>query len=345
MIFSTLAEKRRRLASITLATLLLGGCATPPQHTQAAAGVEPVLDTGFADPFILPLEDGSLAAYATNRAGPEGAPLHVAHSTSADGLHWTAPVDAMPSPPPWARAGRPDIWAPEVMRIGTRYVLYFTARHATRQRPDGLTLCLGAATSDTPQGPFVPQPEPLTCGGTYGVIDASPYRDTDAAGHARLWLIYKTDGNCCGVTTRFLVQRLAGDGLSLAGQPQALAGIANDAPWEGHVIEAPQFVLHAGQLYLFYAGNDYGSGAYATGYARCDGPLGPCHDAPENPILSSRPGPPALVGPGHQSVFHAHGRDWIAFHGWRPAGPGGSRYRALYILPLDWTYGRPVVGP
>lgn len=348
MILSTPLRIRHPLACAGIVfTLLIAGCATTPAPSAKPIGLAPVLDSGFADPFVLPRDDGTLVAYATNRTEADGTRTrtHITMSTSRDARHWTTPTEAMPTLPAWVSRERPDIWAPEAMQIGARYVLFFTGRHATRRRPDGLTLCIGAAVATQPTGPFVAQAEPLTCGGEneYGVIDASPFRDVDAHGRTQLWLVYKTDGNCCEVPTTFVSQRLRDDGLALEGTPQVIAGAVNDQPWEGHVVEAPELLRHDDQLYLFYAGNDYGSGTYATGYARCDSPTGPCRDAPENPILASAEGAPALVGPGHQNVFHFRGRDWIAFHGWRPAANGHPRYRALYVLPLDWSQGRPLI--
>lgn len=344
MIFSTFMTTARYAVSAMLAFGLAATCnATPATPgAQPSAAPRPVLDEEFADPFVLPLQDGSLVAFATNRRGKDGTALHVPMSTSQDALHWTAPREAMPQLPAWARADRPDLWAPEAIRAGNGYVLFFSARHATRRRPDGLTLCIGAAVSRDATGPYVPQPEPLTCGGEHGVIDVSPVRERSASGGEHLWLLYKTDGNCCGAPTTFVAQRLRADAQALVGEPRVVQGAVNDQPWEGHVVEAPQMVQHAGQWYLFFAGNDYGSGAYATGYARCDSPLGPCVDAGENPILRSRDGDPPLVGPGHQSVFEHAGGSWIAFHGWRPAEGDRPRYRAMYVLPLDWRQGRPV---
>lgn len=322
----------------TCAIALASACATRATDAASQQTPVPVLDSSFADPFVLPVGRG-LVAYATNRTEADGSRTHVPVSTSRDGLHWSDPREAMPTPPPWARRERPDIWAPEAIRVGQRYLLYFSARHASRMRPDGLTLCIGAAVADAPTGPFVPQRQPLTCGGVQGVIDASPFRDRDADGRERLWLVYKTDGNCCGVATGFIAQPLRDDGLGFAGAPRPVAGIGNDRPWEGGVVEAPQLLRAHGALWLFYAGNDYGGGAYATGYARCDSPSGPCVDAPENPILRSGPG---LVGPGHPTLFAHAGRTWIAYHGWRPATGGRPRYRAMYVQPLDWRDGRPV---
>ena len=315
-----------------LAAIAAVALVAAPLH---AATPQPVLDVDFPDPLVLPV-DGGLVAYSTN-GKHDGKHLNVPFSRSADGKTWSAPVDSMPEAPRWARPGASDIWAPEVMKIGDKYVMYFSARHRVRMRPDGLTLCVGAAVADKPEGPFKAQSQPLTCGGDFGVIDASPMRDGDD-----LWLYVKTDGNCCGVQIGILAQRLSPDGQKLVGQPTLVQGVTNDQPWEGAVVEGEQMIKHDGHYYMVYAANDYGSDKYATGYAVCAGPIGPCRDAAENPILKSQPG---LVGPGHQSVFDFQGRTWIAYHAWRNNDDPHKRYRAMSISPLDWVDGKPVVTP
>jgi beta-xylosidase len=134
-----------------------------------------------------------------------------------------------------------------------------------------------------------------------------------------------------------------------------VALLANDAVWEGNVIEAPTMVRRPGGYYLFFSANDYGWTApqqpvspYAIGYARCRTALGPCTAAPENPILASRDAPGAcLSGPGHQTVFAVGSRDYIAFHAWSatPSCHQLDPYRNLYVATVDWTGGRPEIGP
>lgn len=299
-----------------------------------APAPRPVLDADFPDPFVLVADDGSLTAYATNTER-EGRRLNVQVARSSDGVTWSAPVDAMPVLPAWVRKSEPDVWAPEAIRLGDAYVLYFSARHRTLRRPDGLTLCVGAAVSDRPEGPFTPSPEPLTCGGRDGVIDASPLKVGDA-----VLLYVKTDGNCCGAPIAVLVQRLTPDGLKLASGFRVVAGITNDKPWEGGVVEGPEMHRIDGRWIMTYAANDYGGDDYAVGYAVCKGPLGPCEDAPENPILKKGDG---LSGPGHPAVFEWKGRTWMAHHAWRSAK--GGRYRPMFLRPLDWVDGRPTPGP
>jgi len=342
MIKNDFLSKIRAIGGTLLALLLvLGtGCTPSSDATSAAttnerAAVVPKLDVNFPDPFILPVANG-LVAYASGNDIPT--------SHSPDGITWSAPRATMPTLPAWVMHDHPSVWAPEAIRIHEHYVLYFSARHPTRTRPsnypwpDSNVLCIGAAVADAPDGPFIPQPEPLTCGGAHGVIDVSPFRDDDGS----LWLYVKTDGNCCGVPTEVQVVTLRADGLAAVGEPVTLAGIINDQPWEGGVVEAPHMVKHDGRYFLFYAGNNYANADYAVGYAHCDGPTDPCRDAEENPILHSGSAP-GLIGPGHPAVFRHAGRMWITWHGWRPSLDDPNRYRAMYTAPLVWDDGRPLV--
>jgi beta-xylosidase len=146
--------------------------------------------------------------------------------------------------------------------------------------------------------------------------------------------------------THIYVQEMAPDGLRMAGEPVAL--IVNDQPWEGDVIEAPTMVKHGEKYYLFYSANDYGSAKYAVGYALCDTAVGPCKDAPENPILKSRTDQDnPVIGPGHQAIIAQGGQTWIFYHAWEANAQGQRTNRRLIWLDrLDWVDDKPVVlGP
>lgn len=307
----------------------------------------PVFETNFPDPFILPHGDEFLA-YATN---PEGAAVNVPMARSSNLVDWDfvrvdgVLLDAMPDLPPWAREGW--TWAPEVIRHKDRYLLYFTAK----ERSSGLQ-CVGAAESSDPRGPFTSSAtEPLVCqrkiGGT---IDPAVFKDADG----QLYIYYKNDGNHpdFAQTTEIFAQKLSEDGLELRGEPVAL--LANDQPWEEHVIESPTMVRHDDRYVMFFSANHFGwephqrLSPYAMGYAACEGPMGPCVDAPENPILYSYNDRQAgcLSGPGHQALFEVAGRQFIVFHA--HAARGGCRNatkgRYMYIAPLLWKEGKPLIG-
>ena len=328
---------------IAAALLMTSGAAT------AAPLNVPVMRENFPDPFVL-ADDGEYIAYATNRG------VNLPMARSRDLVNWELVrdpqnpkklLDGMPQLGSWARED--FTWAPEVMEIGGRWLLYYTARHAKRD-----VQCIGVAVADTPTGPFRDtSAEPLVCqydlGGT---IDAQPFRDADG----QLYLYYKSDGN----NPKFLkpsyiwAQRLSADGLSLVGKPAPL--VRNDVHWEWRVVEAPAMVRRPdGGYTLFFSANHFGWEAdqrlsnYGTGYAQCDRPMGPCTDAPENPVLHSyyKKGLGCLSGPGHPTVFQAEGRSYIAFHAWS-ANSGCRKVddeRFLYVAPLSWKDGKPAIGP
>lgn len=336
----------RRFLPILLSAVALSTPAAGGPSGASEPPFAPVYETNFPDPFIVPY-DGRFLAYATNA---ERLQANVQMAASPDLVNW-APLrsggklhDAMPVLPNWAKEGW--TWAPEVMKHGDQYLLFFTARERSSGRQ-----CTGVARSANPLGPFVSNaPEPLVCqrdlGGT---IDASPFLDADG----KLYLYYKADGNAIGKPTEIFVQRMTPDGMALTGEPLAL--LRNDEEWEAHVIESPTMVRQDGRYVLFFSANHFGwephqrLSPYAMGYAVCKGPMGPCVDALENPILYSyndrRAG--CLSGPGHQAIFEAQGRQFVVFHA--HAARGGCRNankgRYMYIAPLLWEDGVPKIGP
>jgi beta-xylosidase len=305
--------------------LAVTGCGGGKQATFA----NPVVDENFPDPFVLRVGE-TYYAYGTNDTDGNVQTLR-----SRDLVHWRQGADALPTLGVWASPGR--TWAPEVLALDNGgYVLYYTAAGN-----DEKTQCVGRAVSRAPGGPFVDKAAaPLVCQTAEGgSIDPSPFRDADGS----LYLLWKNDGNCCGEDTYLYSQRLSENGLHLVGQRTRL--VEQDAPWEGRLVEAPTLWRHDGRYYLFFSANAYYDGSYAVGYARCDGPAGPCSDAAENPILKTRCD---AVGPGHQALVEdADGTTWMLYHAW-PAASVNSEVpgRLLWLDRVAWTGGKPVVdGP
>jgi len=325
-----------RLAAIVLAGFSAAALAEP--------SFVPVYKDNFPDPFVV-VNGGEFIAYATNDG------INLPMVVSRDLVTWT-PVgdsagkrlDGMPVLAAWVKAGR--TWAPEVMRVGNRWLLYYTASHRKKN-----VQCIGVASADNPRGPFRDSSaEPMLCqfelGGT---IDANPFRDADG----KLYLYYKSDGNAVGKGTAIWGQQMTADGLKVIGAPVEMS--KDDKKWEMKVVEAPTMVRSPTGYAMFYSAGYYGWNAedrispYSMGYASCAGPLGPCKDAPENPILHSFRDREAgcLSGPGHQSIFQAGGRSFITFHAW--AATSGCRKledeRYLYVAPLFWKDGKPQLAP
>jgi hypothetical protein len=215
--------------------------------------------------------------------------------------------------------------------------MYYTARDAAYGRQ-----CLSVASSATPGGPFVDaSTAPITCQtGVGGSIDPAPFTAADGTSY----LLWKSENNALGLASRIGVQRLSSDGLSLVGdRPRLLTATTR---WQGGVVEGPDMVAAKGRLFLFYGANHWDTASAGIGYAVCAAPTGPCTDESHaRPWLGSAPG---RFGPSGPDVFvGANGRDWIAFHAWNTdpqAVDSLARARQLWILPLTFLDGKPVIG-
>jgi beta-xylosidase len=276
------------------------------------------------DPFIL-ADRGRYLVYST-QVGLHNVPV----ATSRDLRHWSPPSDALPRLPDWAEWGR--TWAPGAVRLGGAYLLYFAAHHRNSGRQ-----CIGVAISATATGPFVSQAtEPLVCQTQFGgSIDPNPFIDTDGAPS----LLWKADGNAIGQPTTLYAQRLAPDGLGLTGQPVPL--LRSDAAWEQPLIENPALVAADRFYLLLYSGGLWESAGYATGYATCATPLGPCTKATvDRPLLASGGD---QAGPGGATVITGPtGDNWLAYHAWSPGviGYNNGGNRSLHFAPLTWRNGQ-----
>jgi beta-xylosidase len=327
----------RPLLALALA-VAAGGCggrqdAGGPAATAAPRQfTNPVLEGNFADPHLLKVGD-TWFAYAT---GDLVVNLQVARS--ADLVRWQRLGDALPELPAWSVLQKGLTWAPEVAQTPAGFVLYYTLRHAESGRQ-----CISVAVAERPEGPFRDtRQQPLVCQRRLGgSIDPHRFVDRDGADY----LLWKNDGNCCGLPTELWGQRLDDDGLKLVGAPASL-GVRDDAAWEGDLIEAPTLWREGDTYYLFFSANDYGSRDYAVGYATAREVLGPYRDGPANPILRSRG---AAAGPGGQAVVQdGDGGLWLAYHAWDSAAVGDDAggQRSMWLDRLSFQDGRPRVdGP
>jgi beta-xylosidase len=168
-------------------------------------------------------------------------------------------------------------------------------------------------------------------------MDPSPF--VDASGTP--YLIWKSQGAGNQPPTLWS-QQMSPDGTSLV-PGQATPLLTPSQGWQGGVVEGPSLVTTAGQYLLFYSANNWQTARYAIGVARCAGPLGPCAESSDRPLLASQP---TFSGPGGPSVFtDLHGQLQMAFHAWLPGRVGYPNSRLLFIRPLTVTGGGPSAGP
>lgn len=317
-------ERRRRRTAASSSAVLPAPLAPGGAPVSAGMFQNPLSRDNCPDPAVLRVgRDYYLYSTSGNRAAAY--PIR----RSRDLVSWQEVGHVFPRGrrPAWACG---DFWAPEVHRVGRRYVVYYTARDATRR------LCIGAAWSETPVGPWTDTGRPLLRDDRVGLIDAHYFHDHERDG--RRYLYWKEDGNDLRPMGRtpIFVQELASDGLSLVGCRREV--LTNDRAWEGDLIEGPWVVRRGRFYFLFYSGNAFWTEHYAVGVARARSPLGPFVKQEQTVLRRDE----NWLGPGHGSIVRTHeGHDYYVYHAWQRGRVGGKNPRMLLMDRIHWHNGWP----
>jgi hypothetical protein len=272
-----------------------------------------VIDTGLdlADPTVLTVPGGYLAAGTNTGTNPR---LHVPAATSPDLRRWSALRDLLPVLPRWASDS--DVWAPSLVERAGRVELYFAARESRSGR-----MCIGVAVAARPWSTYrSTAADPLICQRDLGgSIDPEV-----AVGAGRTWLLWKNDGNCCGVPVRLWSQQIVG--TELVGSPVSL--VQADTLWERGVVENPTALVTDTSVLVLYSGSDWRTGTYGTGIAECDTELRGC--TKRTRAGRALPDPQGATGSGGASAFtDARGAQHLIWHAWVPTSGGRSERRAF----------------
>ena len=306
-------------------------------HLTSASGsyTNPLAGFDFPDPEVVRV-GSTYYAFATGHAGD-----NVSEMSTDDLGSWPQSpgqlTDALPQVGSWAEVSPFEaVWAPSVIQVGGGWLLFYAAIDRTSG-----ARCIGVASATAPAGPYQDdRADPLVCQPALGGdIDPDAYYGAD--GH--LYLAWKSnDGSAPGPATLWGAALTIGPGgVSLAGSPTAL--VTEDQVWE-ITVENPAMVVSGGRYLLLFSGGRSGDSTYATGYAACLGPLGPCQQPFDRPVLASST---AVAGPGGASVFSdPTGRLWVAYAAWSsPAvGYAAGGARSLRIDPLCVVGGIPAIG-
>ena len=275
-----------------MAALLAAAPVSPAETAPARISYDHVVLPGdFPDPTITRIGDTYWASATTAEWGAVF-PLFCSKNL----LDWELVGHVFPDKlPEWAGS---NFWAPEFYHENGRTYLYYTARQK------GGVLAVAVASADHPAGPYHDH-GPLVAQEA-GSIDGFAMPDE----HGNLYLIWKEDGNSCQQDTPLWAQCLNEDRTALVGEATEL--FANDAKWEGPLVEGSALVHRNGWFYMFYAGNSCcGKGCrYATGVARSRRLLGPWEKHAQNPILDRNA---VWKCPGHGTVTEMDGR-WFLLH-------------------------------
>lgn len=296
-----------------------------PAHAATSTFTAPVYAGDFPDTSVL-LVSGTYWAYATGSAGRN---LQV--MSSKDLRTWSSPTDPLPVLPKWASTGK--TWAPGVLVVGGKYVMYYTVHD-----PALAVQCISVATSATPAGPFEDaSAAPLICQtANGGSIDPNPYLDPVSHNPYLLW---KSDDNSLGPghPTHLWGQQLTGNGLTLAAGTSPSLLLTAPPAWQASLIEGPTMVRSGSRYYLFYGANNYDTASSGIGYATSRSLLGSYRNRSVfAPWLGTKGNAQGAQGP---MIFtDAAGTTRMAFSAWYgKVGYENGGARSLWIGQLGFN--------
>ena len=229
-------------------------------------------------------------------------------------------------------------WAPDVARIGDRYLLYYSVSSFGKN-----TSAIALATNTTldPADPafrwvdegIVVRSAPPD---KFNAIDPAITRDAEG----RLWLVF---GSFWSGIKLVELDPATGKRLTPAAPLHALA--------HQKEIEAAFIYRHGDHYYLFVNHGKCCRGLESTYHivvGRAEKITGPYLDR-EGKALLAGGGTPVLdpdgpfIGPGHAGIYAEEGREWFGCHFYDGTTPRGTP--AFALRPLTWDAGGwPVVG-
>ena len=283
----------------------------------------PVVNQSLPDPTLIRADDGWFYLYATESVRN----VPVLRSRNLVDWEFVGTAFTRQSRPTFEKGG--GIWAPDINRIGDRYVMYYSM-----SRWGGEWTCgIGVAVAERPEGPFDDLGRLFRSDeiGIRNCIDPCCVEDG-----GKKYLFWGSFHGLYGA-------ELTDDGLSLKPgfKPVRIAGDAYEATY-----------IHKrdGYYYLFASTGRCCEGlqsTYATVVGRSEHLFGPYVDRQGRPMLENNHemlihGNPDFVGPGHNSriVADDEGQDWILYHAVSRADPRG---RALMADRVEWAGGWPRV--
>jgi beta-xylosidase len=275
----------------------------------------------FPDPTVLKIGQ-VYYAYSTTIAS-----LNLPVMTSTDLVHWRARGEGLRNVASWAASRRvgsrrvAPTWAPTVARFGRTYV----HAYATPVRGNKRKFCISTSTSTSPLRGFVDRRRtPLICPRSRGAIDPAFF--TGVSGGR--YLLWKRDQEP-GLPSQLVISRLSPNGQRVLSAPTHL--LTTQDSWEGILIENPAMIRFRKHYYLFYSGGSYANDSYATGYARCSSPAGPCTRASDQPLLATGG---RVSGPGGAMPFLDRvGRLRLAYAAWDYLNTGYPKTDACRSRP------------
>lgn len=292
------------------------------------------------DPAVIEASDGTFYVFATG----QGLPVY----HSANLVDWVQVGRVFKTPvPEWAARAVPGtrgIWAPDIVKLGDRYCLYYSVSTFGSQRS-----VIGMAVNKTldhtsPDYQWVDEglvieSFPDRC--NFNAIDPAVFQCQDGRTFM-VWGSYWTGLKMTQINPQ--------TGKPLDNPPQILDVAARpDNP--AHAIEGAYVIYRSGFYYLFVSFDSCCDGAestYKVMIGRSQQPQGPYEDFKGRPMLQG--GGTLLLaghdnwrGPGHNSVLTTEQGCWLVHHTYDTFHLDSQRI--IQVRPLYWAQdGWPVAG-
>lgn len=233
---------------------------------------------------------------------------------------------------PWADR---QLWDNDVVEKDGKYYLIYCAKDKTQ------TFHLGVAIADKPEGPFIPQPDPIR--GSYS-IDPCAFKDDDGKiyvyfggiwggqlqrykGNKALGVEHLPEGDEPALSPR--VARMADDMLQFDEAPREIlivdeSGEPLKANNPYRFFEASWMHKYKGRYYFSYSTGDTHFICYAVG----DNPYGPF--TYQGVILD-----PVVGWTSHHSIVEFKGK-WYLFHHDCVPSDGKTWLRSMKVMELEY---------
>ena len=277
----------------------------------------PVINQSAPDPTVIRSDDGTYYLYATENV------RNVPIFKSDDLVNWELVGTAFTNDTRPQMVPDGNIWAPDIQRIGDRYVLYYS-----KSRWGGEWECgIGVAVSDSPEGPFT------DCGPLFVSNEIGVQNSIDP--------IYVAEGDkkylFWGSFRGIYAIELSNDGLKVkeGAKPIQIAGT---------LTEGTNIFKHDGYYYLVGSAGSCCDGERSTYHvvvARSKDLLGPYVNkegvpAMENGFTTILSRSKEVIGPGHNANFVTDdaGQFWMLYHGFDAAEPNEGR--KVYLDRVVW---------
>ncbi len=315
----------RRLIAMAAAILLLmtGTAQAKPARESALSG-----DLRTHDPALI--RDGSdWYVFSTGDPAVGGGAVQIRRST--DGKHWTNAGTVFGSIPAWLRTEVPgvsNLWAPEVIKHGGTFYLYYSASTFGSNRS---AIALATNTTLNPNDPAYRW---VDRGLVHRSVSADDYNAIDPGvvvdAEGRPWMSF---GSFWSGIRMIRLQWPSGLAVPGQGAPLRLA----DRRVPPNAVEAPYVVRRGGWYYLFVSfdfccrGSD---STYKIAVGRSRAVSGPYVDRVGTPLLQGGgtvilSGSGSMAGPGGQSVYG----DLLAYHYYDVQAGGDFR---LDLRRITW---------